>query len=310
MARGRGGRTHHPGVLQCARGHRLCGLCASSNAFCCRAHAGRQRGSREASHRPEPARCAPHTHPSPAPPQSLYRPFKLNVAAIGNIVAQLHVHVTGRLQVWRGVDGHWQGGRPARWANAGPCRAQLRLGGRACCRPPPLPSPPLLRRSRTRHGQGPATGRLPRCRWRRRSTLWPCCRRPSSRPMCDWLRDSERMCGPGQVAAQHLLGTGSNGHVSCRTPPPHQGRVPRLARRCVVLFAATGRGRRPPQMLQGAAGHARGSMNAPPMPMVGGRADRGAARRRCICPCQRRAANSGIRSTSQPHSSQNARPSR
>ena len=29
--------------------------------------------------------------------QDLYRPFKLNVAAIGNIVSQLHVHVTGRL---------------------------------------------------------------------------------------------------------------------------------------------------------------------------------------------------------------------
>lgn len=31
--------------------------------------------------------------------QDLYHPFKLNIAAIGNIVSQLHVHVTGRLQV-------------------------------------------------------------------------------------------------------------------------------------------------------------------------------------------------------------------
>jgi len=31
--------------------------------------------------------------------QSLYRPFKLNIAAIGNIVNQLHVHITGRLEV-------------------------------------------------------------------------------------------------------------------------------------------------------------------------------------------------------------------
>ncbi|PSC73853.1 histidine triad (HIT) [Micractinium conductrix] len=30
--------------------------------------------------------------------RDLYRPFKLNIAAIGNIVSQLHVHVTGRLE--------------------------------------------------------------------------------------------------------------------------------------------------------------------------------------------------------------------
>jgi diadenosine tetraphosphate (Ap4A) HIT family hydrolase len=29
--------------------------------------------------------------------QLLYKPYKLNIAAIGNIVSQLHVHVTGRL---------------------------------------------------------------------------------------------------------------------------------------------------------------------------------------------------------------------
>lgn len=44
-------------------------------------------------------------------PQDLYRPFKLNVAAIGNIVSQLHVHVTGRLQVirlcWLARGGSW-----------------------------------------------------------------------------------------------------------------------------------------------------------------------------------------------------------
>lgn len=37
--------------------------------------------------------------------QDLYRPLKLNVAAIGNIVSQLHVHVTGRLQ----TDPAWPG---------------------------------------------------------------------------------------------------------------------------------------------------------------------------------------------------------
>ncbi|EFN54554.1 hypothetical protein CHLNCDRAFT_14451, partial [Chlorella variabilis] len=30
--------------------------------------------------------------------QDLYRPYKTNIAAIGNIVSQLHIHVTGRLQ--------------------------------------------------------------------------------------------------------------------------------------------------------------------------------------------------------------------
>ena len=49
--------------------------------------------------------------------QALYRPFKLNVAALGNIVSQLHVHVTARLQVrrqagWQG----WQAGRAGRLA--------------------------------------------------------------------------------------------------------------------------------------------------------------------------------------------------
>ncbi|KAL4424408.1 hypothetical protein ABPG77_005651 [Micractinium sp. CCAP 211/92] len=37
--------------------------------------------------------------------QDLYRPFKLNIAAIGNIVSQLHVHVTGRLE----TDAAWPG---------------------------------------------------------------------------------------------------------------------------------------------------------------------------------------------------------
>ncbi|KAI7838459.1 hypothetical protein COHA_007722 [Chlorella ohadii] len=37
--------------------------------------------------------------------QDLYRPLKLNIAAIGNIVSQLHVHVTGRLQ----TDPAWPG---------------------------------------------------------------------------------------------------------------------------------------------------------------------------------------------------------
>lgn len=43
--------------------------------------------------------------PRALPPQALYRPHKLNVAAIGNIVSQLHVHVTGRLQ----TDPAWPG---------------------------------------------------------------------------------------------------------------------------------------------------------------------------------------------------------
>lgn len=39
------------------------------------------------------------------PAQDLYRPLKMNVAAIGNIVSQLHVHVTGRMQ----SDPSWPG---------------------------------------------------------------------------------------------------------------------------------------------------------------------------------------------------------
>ncbi|KAL4447727.1 hypothetical protein ABPG75_004946 [Micractinium tetrahymenae] len=37
--------------------------------------------------------------------QDLYHPFKLNIAAIGNIVSQLHVHITGRLE----TDPAWPG---------------------------------------------------------------------------------------------------------------------------------------------------------------------------------------------------------
>lgn len=52
---------------------------------------------------------------SPSPlPQDLYRPLKLNIAAIGNIVSQLHVHITGRLQ----TDPAWPG----------PCYGELRPG--------------------------------------------------------------------------------------------------------------------------------------------------------------------------------------
>lgn len=46
-----------------------------------------------------PCHC-PVRNPDPSL-QDLYRPFKLNIAAIGNIVSQLHVHVTGRLEVRR-----------------------------------------------------------------------------------------------------------------------------------------------------------------------------------------------------------------
>lgn len=42
---------------------------------------------------------------TPRPRQALYRPFKLNIATIGNIVSQLHVHITGRLQ----TDPAWPG---------------------------------------------------------------------------------------------------------------------------------------------------------------------------------------------------------
>ena len=42
--------------------------------------------------------------------ERLYQPFKMNLAAIGNIVSQLHVHVTGRLQVGAGRCWRWGGG--------------------------------------------------------------------------------------------------------------------------------------------------------------------------------------------------------
>ena len=57
--------------------------------------------------------------------ERLHRPFKMNLAAIGNIVSQLHVHVTGRLQVghawgWTlggggGAGITWKGGQRLHW---------------------------------------------------------------------------------------------------------------------------------------------------------------------------------------------------
>jgi diadenosine tetraphosphate (Ap4A) HIT family hydrolase len=40
--------------------------------------------------------------------ERLYQPLKMNLAAIGNIVSQLHIHITGRLQV--GADAGARGG--------------------------------------------------------------------------------------------------------------------------------------------------------------------------------------------------------
>lgn len=42
----------------------------------------------------------PPAHPPARLPshQELFAPFKMNLASIGNIVSQLHVHVTGRLE--------------------------------------------------------------------------------------------------------------------------------------------------------------------------------------------------------------------
>lgn len=54
------------------------------------------------------------------PLQDLYRPFKLNIAAIGNIVSQLHVHITGRLEVRLG-------GVPWGLFMLGACRPRLEM---------------------------------------------------------------------------------------------------------------------------------------------------------------------------------------
>ena len=43
--------------------------------------------------------CTHCMHAECSRPAVLLQPFKLNVATIGNIVSQLHLHVTGRLQV-------------------------------------------------------------------------------------------------------------------------------------------------------------------------------------------------------------------
>ena len=45
--------------------------------------------------------------------QRLYRPHKLNVATLGNVVPQLHVHVTGRLQSDPAWPGPCYGAAPA-----------------------------------------------------------------------------------------------------------------------------------------------------------------------------------------------------